>query len=395
MSKTLLVLAASIYQIPAIETARRLGYRVITTDNVPSNPGHSLADASFDVDTTDLEGVLALAKREGIAGVIAPGTDVAVPTCAYVAERLHLPGPSFHAASILTHKPRFREFLTQAGLPSPRAIPVTRDEVPEERLFSGRKWLVKPSQSSGSKGVFVVRTVAEFLARIGESRAFSQDHTAVLEEFVEGSQHTCEGVLQEGRLRQALLTDRDTAPPPYTTTSGHRVPSRLPNATQSEALRLIEDVFGRLGVTGGPFDCDFLVDGERVVLIELTPRLGGNSLSKLFKAALDFDLSAYAVTYACGDTYPVPELRQPKPRAIVILGVDRCGHLAWNESEAELLGHEAWVDQLAFDLPQGAAVQPFINGRHRVGEALIAGADRNELDGRLIEFRSRLDLRAV
>jgi hypothetical protein len=38
MTKTLLVLAASMYQIPAIETAKRLGYRVITTDNVPDNP---------------------------------------------------------------------------------------------------------------------------------------------------------------------------------------------------------------------------------------------------------------------------------------------------------------------------------------------------------------------
>ena len=87
MSKTLLVLAASTYQVPAIETAKRLGYRVITTDNIPSNPGHSIADASFGEDTTNLDGILALAKSENISGVIAPGTDVAVMTAAYLSEQ--------------------------------------------------------------------------------------------------------------------------------------------------------------------------------------------------------------------------------------------------------------------------------------------------------------------
>jgi len=395
MNKTLLVLGASINQVPAIETSRRLGYRVITTDNVLSNSGHSLADAAFDVDTADSEGVLALAARQGIAGVVAPGTDIAVNTAAYVAEQLHLPGPSFGTANILTDKRRFREFLAQAGMPSPRAIAVTADELPEDDLFDGRKWLVKPRRSSGSKGVYIVSTAAEFLTRIGESRYFSLDHSAVLEEFLEGSQHTCEGVLQDGRVRLALVTDRDTAPAPYTATCGHRVPSRLPTASQSGALRAIEQVFGALGMTNGPFDCDFVADGGQVVLIELTPRLGGNALPKLFKAALDFDLLAYAVAYACGDSYPVPELREPEPRAIVILGVDQCGRLAWNESGARTLTGEAWVDNLAFDLPQGATVQPFINGRQRVGEALIAGGDRDQLDRRLIEFQCRLDLHAI
>jgi biotin carboxylase len=391
----LLVLAASTYQIPAIETAKRSGYRVITTDNVPANPGHVLADASFGVDTMDTEAVLALAKREGIAGVIAPGTDVAVLTASYLANQLDLPGPTPEAACILTHKHLFREFLRQAGLPCPRALLVSTNELPRARLFDGRNWLVKPCRSSGSKGIFIVRTAAEFLSRVAESRTFSMDGTAVLEEFIDGTQHTCEGVLQEGRVALALLTDRDTAPPPHTATTGHRVPTRLAEPVQKKALNLIEGVFSRLRVTNGPFDCDFVVQGTRIVLIEMTPRLGGNSLSKLFRTALDFDLVAYAVACACGDPYPLPTVRDPKPSSIAILGVDRPGRLTWNESEAESLRGEAWVHNLIFDMPPGARVEPFINGRHRVGEVLVAGASREDVDGRLVEIKQRLSLTAV
>lgn len=395
MSKTLLVLAASTYQIPVIATAKKLGYRVITTDNVPSNPGHALADASFSVDTTDPDGVLALAKQERISGVIAPGTDVAVVTAAFVAEHLNIPGPPVAAAKTLTHKQRFREFLAGTGLPCPKALRVADNAMPVIGSLDGRRWLVKPNCSSGSKGVFIVSTVAEFLSRVSESRGFSIDHTAVLEEFIEGTQHTCEGVIERGEVKLALFTDRDTAPEPYTATTGHRVPSRLSEVVQAIARRAIEQVLAGLGVVSGPFDCDFVSSADGIALIEITPRLGGNSLSKLFKAALDFDLVSYAIQHACGDALSLPQQSRPGPAAIVIFGVERPGLLTWNELEAEALRGESWVESLLLDLPKGAAVEPFVNGRCRVGEALITANNRSDIDSRLLELKRRLALVAA
>ncbi len=232
MSKTVLVLAASIYQVPTIVAAKQMGYRVITTDNNPSNPGHALADASFLVDTTDLDGVLELAISERVSGVIAPSTDVAVDGCV-VAEHLQLPGPMPATARILTQKQSFREFLTKEGFACPRAFAVVGNAPLAVGLFDGRRWVVKPNLSSGSKGIFIVRSEAEFMSRVVESRAFSMDGTAILEEFIQGTQHTCEGILTDGKVTIALVTDRDTAEPPYTTTVGHRVPSCLLGTVQS------------------------------------------------------------------------------------------------------------------------------------------------------------------
>jgi biotin carboxylase len=395
MSKTLLVLGASTYQIPVIETAKRLSYRVITTDNVSGNPGHSLSHASFGLDTTDLDGTLSLAESQGIAGIIAPATDVAVMTASYVAHHLRLPGVPLAAASILGQKNQFREFLRVSDLPSPQAFVIATDKPPEDNLFQGKKWLIKPNRSSGSKGVFIIQSVDEFLMYVSESRAFSADRTAVLEEFIEGTQHTCEGILHEGRIVLALMTDRDTAAPPHTATMGHRVPSRLTKTIQAEAATVIEETFCKLGVTNGPFDCDFVVEGDRIFLIEMAPRLGGNSLSRLCQAALNYDLVAYAVRQACGDPSPIPNRCEPKPMGLAILGVERAGCLSWNESEARALRQEIWVNSLMLDWPQGTQVEPFINGRHRVGEALISGTDRSQVDEHLTEFKRRLALTVV
>jgi biotin carboxylase len=395
MSKTLLVLAASIYQLATIETAKRMGYRVVTTDNVAANPGHALADKTYNVDTTNVEAVLELAMRENISGIISPGTDVAVTTAAIVAKLLKLPGPSPESAHILTDKLAFRKFLSNGALPCPRVHEIDDDSPIPDDLFDGNAWLVKPCRASGSKGVFIVHDYQDYIGRVDESRAHSIDGKAILEEFIDGTQHTCEGLLQNGKVALSLITDRDTVPPPHTATLGHRVPSMLEAPMQTQALAAIEEVFHQLGVQSGPFDCDFVASDGRIVLIELTPRLGGNSLSKLFSAALDFDLVAYAVAHACADVIPLPAQHQPRPTAVVILGADQAGRVGWSQTEAEALRQEEWVQTLIMDHPPGTAVQPFINGRHRLGEALVQGANRRELDERLAELKRRIALTAT
>src|SRR5512136_1729181 len=104
MNKTLLVLAASRYQLETIRCAKRLGLRVITLDNLPDNPGHLEADRCYNIDTTDMEAVLDAARKERIDGVIAACTDVAVPTAAFLAQELGLAGPPLESARIVCSK---------------------------------------------------------------------------------------------------------------------------------------------------------------------------------------------------------------------------------------------------------------------------------------------------
>lgn len=398
MSKTLMVLAASTYQVPVIIAAQRLGYRIITTDNKPDNPGHRLADQAFSVDTTDRDAIFALARKQNITGIISPGTDVAVETAAYVGERLALPGPPLEAARILTDKLAFRTFQATNGFPCPRVYSIQEAAAKGDELFDEVGWLIKPSRSSGSKGVFHLCKPCDLDVHLAESKSHSLDGRVLIEELIPGTQHTCEGILQGGKIVLALVTDRDTADPPFTATKGHRTPSRLSRDAQTAALLSIANVLGAVGVVDGPFDCDFIATDNRIILVEITPRLGGNSLSALFQSALNFDLIAYAVAFACADRRPLPlvpvEQLQPQPRAVVILGVDRSGQLGWDEKEIAALRAEPWVETLTLDLPRGMPVQPFINGRHRVGEALIRGRDRAEVDIRVAELKRRLALTA-
>jgi biotin carboxylase len=395
-SPTLLVLAASSYQLRTIETAKRLGYRVVTTDNRPGNPGHVLADRAYSTDTTNLEGVLAIALGERIDGVIAPCTDVAVPTAAYVASKLRLPGPPHESALIVCDKARFRRFLAQHGLPAPETHDISDSHRPATQHFTGGAWVMKPDRSSGAKGVFIVGSLAEFEARIADTLACSANRQGVLERFIDGHQGTCEGILRQGRIAHAFFLDRQTVAPPYAATAGHHVPTSLDAASRQALLDQLGELWRLLGVTDGPFDCDFVVGSDRVYILEMTPRLGGNSISTLLHAATGgFDLVEYAVRQACGEHVSLPTTLPLAPTAVVILGAANPGRLAFDERELEALRREPWVERIALDLDSGNPVQAFTNGRHRVGEALVRGTDRTSLDEHASELRRRLNVRAI
>ena len=389
-----MVLAASLYQLETIKTAKRLGYRVITTDNVPNNPGHKLADKSYKISTTEKEAVLNIACQEKINGIIAACTDVAVPTAAYVAERLSLPGPPLETANIVIDKLAFREFLGNHRFPVPEFYPIIPD-FSLDGLFQESNWIIKPDRSSGCKGIFILRSEEDFYQRLPETLSFSPMGRAVLERYIEGFQGTCEGILKNGELALTLVLDRQTAPFPYTATWGHHVPTKLAPHFKERLFSILKDIWRILRVTDGPFDCDFVVSNDEVYILELTPRIGGNSITKLLQRAIDFDIIEYSVKQVCGDQGILPDPIQTRPTAIVLLGVLENGHLIYDEKEAELLQKEDWIDSLSIDINIGDSVKPFIHGRNRNGEAIVFGKDRDDLDAKVIELKRRLSLKAV
>jgi len=237
--------------------------------------------------------------------------------------------------------------------------------------------------------------MSELEERLPTTLSFSPDRVAIVEELIDGHQGTCEGIFVDGKVALAVLTDRVTAPSPYVVTAGHLVPTLLTDDAGSKVISLIADVFERLQIRNAMFDCDYVFDDkqDKAYLLELTPRLGGNSLTRLVRTALGVDMAEAAISLACGrQLHLLATGARPTPTAQLILGVRRAGLLTYDELGAASLGRESWVHSLSFDMAIGRPVQAFINGRTRVGEATIVAATREELNARVEEFYSRLRL---
>ncbi|CAN5923642.1 hypothetical protein BH11MYX4_BH11MYX4_04610 [soil metagenome] len=276
----------------------------------------------------------------------------------------------------------------------PRFQPLSAD-VSVEQLPGAASFpmIIKPEGSSGSKGIFIVRSREEVLERLPQTMAFSPFAQAILEQLIEGRQGTCEGVVLDGEIVFSLMTDRETAPPPFVATAGHFVPSMMAAAERERTLAQIATILAAHEIRSSPFDCDFVVSAAGVpYLLELTPRLGGNSLTRLVRESTGVDLAEVAVRLACRSPVSLSHAAAARPTAQLILGVPAPGRLAMDEAEAIALRAEVWVRDLSFDYPVGHPVDAFINGRNRVGEATLVAESRGELDVRAAELRARLRL---
>ena len=391
--KKLLVLGAGPYQVPVIKRARDMGFYVITTDNVPRNPGHSLADKAFFVDTKDEQGVLQIARTEGIHGIIAPATDVAVPTASWVSEILGLVGVPYESARILCDKARFRHFLRSQGFPCPEfmAVPLEDAVSFDPARVGAPPWVLKPDCSSGSKGVFIVRDSQEYQLFVKETLDFAQRHV-VVERYVRGQQGTAEGVIRDRLVRVCFYTDRQTVSAPYVATCGHRLPAKLSEVAQARLCQQIEELARLLNLSHTVFDCDFVATDAEVFILEISPRLGGNSIWKAIRQSSNFDILDYALRLALREELKVPTIERVVPTAVVLFGVEQAGALSYDIEELSRLREEQWVLELEIDYAAGHMVLPFTNGRNRVGEALVIAETREELDNRVERLLRRLNV---
>lgn len=305
MTKRVLFLGAAAHQMPAIEYAKSKGHYVITCDYLPENPGHQVADEWHDVSTTDLDGVLSLAKKVRADGIVAYASDPAAPTQAYVAQKLSLPGNPYDSVLTLARKDYFRDFLTRNGFLVPKSAAFSEGEDATDWLHEiGFPAIVKPVDSSGSKGVTKIEDPDVLVPAIQLALEFSRAKRVVVEEFFErsGYQVAGDGFIVDGELKFRCWGqehfDHDCNP---RVPIGESFPSIMSDYTLEQAQRETQRLLDLLGMKTGALNFDFHYnDAGNFSFLELGPRNGGNLIPDVIKVATGVDLIRATVDAALG-----------------------------------------------------------------------------------------------
>ena len=303
--KKILFLGASVSQVSPIIYAKNQGHYVITADYFPKNPGHKLADEWHNVSTTDLNSVLALSKKLKIDGIVSYASDVAAPTQAYVAEKMSLVGNPYESVLILTQKDLFRDFLMKHNFLVPRSNSFYH-------LNEAKCWMdkiilpaiVKPVDSSGSKGVTKIIKSEQLDSAFKIALQFSQKKKVIIEELVirNGYQVAGDGFVVNGKLVFRCWANEhfDKLVNPLVPI-GESFPSILSKHKQNEAHVETQRLLGLLKIKNGALNFDFHYNSnDNFSFIELGPRNGGNLIPEVIKEATEVDLIKYTVDSALG-----------------------------------------------------------------------------------------------
>lgn len=326
--KKLLVLGGTYFQVPAIEYAKNQGYYVITCDYLPDNPGHKYADEYHNVSTTDKDAVLELAKKLCIDGILCFASDPAAPTAAYVSEQMNLPGNPLHKIELFGEKHKWRNFLAEHGFNTPKAksyrsLKELLDDIWEYPV------MVKPVDSSGSKGVTKVLSKDGLKEAFYYALEFSRAKEIIVEEFIErvGPQIGGDGFFGEDKLDFVCLGDQvvDEAVNPYVP-CGMTFPAKLSKDLFEKIKNELERAILLSGMKNLSFNLEVMIDKKgRIFLMEIGPRNGGNCIPEVIHNYTGVDMVALAVEAAMGKTIPIKPQVNDKLYAYYALHSDEEG----------------------------------------------------------------------
>lgn len=304
--KKVLLLGGSHFQVPSVKTAREMGYYVITCDYLPDNPGHKYAHEYHNVSTTDKEAVLELAQKLKIDGIVCYASDPAAPTAAYVAEEMGLPGNPYKSVEILANKDKFRKFLTDNNFRVPRSSGFSRYEDAVASFCQFRQpVMVKPVDSSGSKGVTKISGIDELKTACEYAMTFSRAKRIIIEEYVEkkGYQIAGDGFSWNGELVFRCFANEhfNKEGNPFVPI-GESWPYSMPRRVHDRVHQEIQRVLSLLNMRSGAYNFDIRIDEEEnPILMEIGPRNGGNLIPQVTKYATGIDMVAYTIKAALGE----------------------------------------------------------------------------------------------
>jgi len=304
MDKVLFI-GGSVWQLAPLIYAKKRNLRTVLVDYDDKAPGKKYADEFYKISIIEKKKIYNLVKNLNIKGVVAYGSDIAAPTAAYISDKLNLPGNPYDSVKILTNKNLFRKFLKK-----------NKFNVPKFKSFSERinalSWVekvgypvfIKPIDSSGSRGVSIIKKKSDFKQKFDMAMKYSLQKKIIIEKLIlrKSYQVAGDGFVVDGKfllhcwgnehfekLCNGIVPIGESFP------SIHR--DKLLKKARLETQRIID----LLKLKIGALNFDFVFnDNDELFFIEIGPRNGGCLIPEVIYKSTKMNLINVTVDASLG-----------------------------------------------------------------------------------------------
>ena len=408
MKRVLLLLPTTGYRNEDfLAAARQVEAEVISVANycrrlAPSWGLGPMQSVPFDQPELALDRVLNALKRrpDAVLAVDDSGLDLA----ALLRQRLGLAGNSPQAVRLTRDKLAFRQLLRQAGLRCPDFV-----HLPEAAQAAALPApldfpvVVKARRLSASRGVIRADAPQAYARAVqwvrGIQAKADRDAAAlglIAENFIPGSEHALEGLLQDGKLRVLALIDKpDPLDGPYFEETLYVTPSRLAQDSQEEIAQTVERACALAGLESGPVHAEMRVNAQGVWLLEVAARSIGGLCGRMLRPALGMSLEELILRDAL--KLPLPEVKHREANGVMMIPIPRSGIFqAARGHEAAL--RVAGVSDVQITASPGQLIAAPPEGAGYLGFIFARGASPAEVEASLrlalqqLEFDIRTEI---
>lgn len=278
--KKLLIIGASILQLPAIKRAKEMGLEVAVADYNPNAIGIKYADHYFNASTIDQEAIVNVAQQYRPDGIMTLATDMPMRSVAAASKAIGVKGISMDTAIKATDKGEMIKAFKANGVESPWYYIISvADSITKIKNKLSYPCIVKPTDNAGSRGVTIAMNEDEFNEAINYSRSEGRSGDVIIEEYLEGHEVSVEIIVVAGLVHILSITDKLTTGAPHFVELGHNQPSTLSISEQEKIKDLAIRAVKAVGIEDGPAHVEIMLTKDGPKMIELGARMGGDCIT--------------------------------------------------------------------------------------------------------------------
>ena len=297
--KKIMIIGAGAGQVPIIQQSQSRGLYTIVVSPKGNYPGIEIADLHINEDIYNKDKLVDIAKIYEVDYVISDQSDFAVPTIAYISEKLGLLGNTIHTAEIYSNKNVQREFCRLNNLKAPKSIKLTDENLIND-IDLKFPLVVKPADSQGSRGILKVDTLEDTIDAFRDALNYSKEKEVIIEEYFQGDEIVCEGFVIDGCYYNIGFGDRT-----YFNIKNKFIPNKtifpsLVNDTIKKSIIENERLFAlNANAKFGIVHSEYLVNSNgEICMVETALRGGGVYISShIIPSVYNIDLTKLLLDY--------------------------------------------------------------------------------------------------
>ena len=306
MKKILILGGRPIGSVELTKRCQERGLFTIVSDylSVDNSPAKRIADESWNISTNEVDVLVEKCLEEKVDGVLTAVHEFNIRRMLDLCEKLNLPCYcNKNTWKYCDSKLEFKKLCYDSGIEVAQKYDFITAVNQLEK--SSNPVIVKPVDSSGSRGFSICKTSQELESAIERAKQFSLTGKIVIEDYIPYDAVIIYYTMHHGKCYFSGITDKYSARFPSTGASVMGL-QLIPSKGLQQYLDLVDGkarlMFENAGFTDGPIWIEAFYDGaERFIFNEMGYRFGGSMTNYPVKYYYQIDQMDLMIDVAMGE----------------------------------------------------------------------------------------------
>ena len=272
-NRRVLFIGAGLAQLGSILFCKDAGYEIYSIDENSGAIGIKYSDYYFCMDINNYKNIVDICLKFNIKKILCVSNDSSLLAYAKACEILKIQALSYNNALISKNKILQIKLLNDRRVNIPKFSVLNKlDDYKKIQKKISYPSVIKPADSSGSRGVYYLKNHNDFKKFYIKSFKYSKIKKCLVQEFIDGKEYAVDGFVINKRITILCVSEKERSQLPYLLDTQVLFPTKSTFKINNEIHKTALKVLKNLKFNNCPFHIEIIVNKNKAFFVEASAR---------------------------------------------------------------------------------------------------------------------------